>query len=165
MKKDRKIAFLGFFTSLAVIFGYIDTLLPVFAGIPGVKLGLANLAVIIVLYRYGWKEAALVSAVRIFIVGFLFGNLFSIIYSLAGAAFSLFVMQFLKKRVQFSMVGVSMAGGIFHNLGQLTAAMLVVESFRLAYYFPILLLSGVLTGICIGVVAWEIWKRIGKNIE
>lgn len=161
----RKIAILGLLTSLAVIFGYIDMLLPVFSGIPGVKLGLANLAVIIVLYQYGWKEAGAVSLVRIFVVGFLFGNLFGILYSLAGAFFSLAAMAFLKKRKGFSMAGVSMAGGVFHNIGQLLAAMAVVENINLVYYFPVLLVSGLLTGVCIGAAAWEVWKRIGKETE
>lgn len=161
----RKIAFLGLLTSLAVIFGYIDMLIPVFSGIPGVKLGLANLAVIIVLYQYGWKEAGAVSLVRIFVVGFLFGNLFGIFYSLSGAFFCLTAMAFLKKRKGFSMAGVSMVGGVFHNIGQLLAAMAVVENISLAYYFPVLLVSGLLTGCCIGIVAWEVWKRIGKETE
>lgn len=161
----KKIALLGFFTSLAIIFGYVDTLIPVFAGIPGVKLGLANLAVVFVLYGYGWKEAGIVSFVRILAVGFLFGNLFSILYSLAGGILSLAVMAILKKRSGLSMVGVSIAGGVSHNIGQIFVAMAVVESFSLAYYLPILLVSGVLTGLCIGFAALEVWKRIGKNIE
>ena len=154
----KKIALLGFFTSLAIIFGYVDTLIPVFAGIPGVKLGLANLAVVFVLYGYGWKEAGIVSFVRILAVGF-------ILYSLAGGILSLAVMAILKKRSGLSMVGVSIAGGVSHNIGQIFVAMAVVESFSLAYYLPILLVSGVLTGLCIGFAALEVWKRIGKNIE
>ena len=161
----KKIALLGFFTSLAIIFGYVDTLIPVFAGIPGVKLGLANLAVVFVLYGYGWKEAGIVSFVRILAVGFLFGSLFSILYSLAGGILSLAVMAILKKRSGLSMVGVSIAGGVSHNIGQIFVAMAVVESFSLAYYLPILLVSGVLTGLCIGFADLEVWKRIGKNIE
>lgn len=161
----RKIAFLGLLTSLAVIFGYIDTLIPVFSGVPGVKLGLANLAVIIVLYQYGWKEAGIVSLARIFIVGFLFGSLFGIFYSLSGAIFSLIAMTFLKNRAGFSMVGVSIIGGVFHNIGQLLTAMVVVENLNLGYYFSILLISGILTGLCIGEAAWEVWKRIERKIE
>lgn len=163
--RGNRIAFLGFFTSLAVIFGYIDSLLPVFGGVPGIKLGLANLAILIVLYRYGLKEACAVSIVRIFVVGFLFGNLFSIIYSIAGGICSLLMMYFVKTKLQFSMIGVSWVGGVFHNIGQLAAAMAVVESFSLIYYFPALLIAGMLTGVCIGIISREVWKRIEKNIE
>lgn len=163
--RGNRIAFLGFFTSLAIIFGYIDSLLPVFGGVPGIKLGLANLAVLIVLYRYGLKEAAAVSVVRIFVVGFLFGNLFSIIYSLAGGICSLLMMYLVKTKFQFSIIGVSWVGGVFHNIGQLAAAMAIVESLSLAYYLPVLLVAGMITGICIGVATREVWKRIEKNIE
>ncbi len=157
----KKIAYLGLFTAVAMILGYVETLLPVFAGVPGIKLGLANLAVVFVLYQSGWKEAALVSIARILAVGFLFGNMMSIIYSIAGAALSLFVMALLKDRAGLSMVGVSMAGGVSHNVGQLLVAAAAVESFSLAYYLPVLLISGVLTGFLIGTGSAEILKRIG----
>lgn len=161
----KKVAYLGFFTSLAIIFGYVDTLIPVFAGVPGVKPGLANLAVVFVLYQYGWRAAGIVSFVRILAVGFLFGSLFSILYSLAGGILSLAVMAVLKEKSGLSTVGVSIAGGVSHNIGQIFVAMAVVESFSLAYYLPVLLISGVLTGLCIGLVAMEVWKRIGKRFE
>lgn len=94
---NKKTAYLGLFAAVAIIFGYVESLIPFFAGIPGIKLGLANLAVLFILETYTWKEAALVSAVRIVVIGFLFGNMFTIIYSLAGAALSLFVMTLMKK--------------------------------------------------------------------
>ncbi len=155
---NRKIALLGLFSALAIIFGYVELLIP--SGIPGVKIGLANLAVVFLLMRYSWKEALLVSLIRILVIGFLFTNAFSILYSLAGAAFSLLVMALLKRSPQFSVFGISMAGGIAHNVGQLLVAMAVVESFSLVYYAPVLLLSGVLTGFLIGALTTEVLKRV-----
>ena len=155
---DRKTALLGLFSALAIIFGYVELLIP--TGIPGVKLGLANLAVLFLLMRYSWREALFVSAVRIIVIGFLFANAFSILYSLAGAALSLLVMALLKQSPRFSVFGVSMAGGIAHNVGQLLVAMAVVENFSLVYYAPILLISGVLTGFLIGALTTEVLKRV-----
>ncbi len=155
---NRKTALLGLFSALAIIFGYVELLIP--TGIPGVKLGLANLAVLFILMRYSWREAVLVSAIRIVVIGFLFTNVFSILYSLAGAALSLLVMALLKRSPHFSVFGISMAGGIAHNVGQLLVAMAVVESVSLVYYAPILLISGVLTGFVIGWLTAEVLKRV-----
>lgn len=157
---SKKTAYLGLFSAVAIIFGYVESLIPFFAGIPGIKLGLANLAVLFILERYTWKEAALVSVVRILVIGFLFGNLFSIFYSMAGAALSLLVMVLLKKQKGFSLIGISIAGGVSHNVGQLLVAILIVENTSLLYYAPALLVSGILTGFLIGLVTNEINKRI-----
>ncbi|MCC2253102.1 Gx transporter family protein [Ruminococcus sp. CLA-AA-H200] len=156
----NRAAYFGVFTALALIFSYVETLIPINFGIPGVKLGLANLVIVIVLYKRGWKEALLLSVVRIVLAGFIFGNLFSILYSLAGGILSLAVMAALSKRDLFSVTGVSMAGGITHNVGQLIVAMLVVETYQVGYYFSVLLIAGVLTGAVIGIVASEVLKRI-----
>ena len=112
---QKKAAYLGLFAAIAIIFGYVESLIPFFAGIPGMKLGLANLAVLFVLERYTWKEAALVSIVRIFIIGFMFGSGSSIMYSLAGATLSLIVMVFVKNKIGFGQLGVSVAGGVSGN--------------------------------------------------
>lgn len=157
---SRKSAYLGLFSAVAIIFGYVESLIPVFAGTPGIKLGLANLAVLFILERYTWREAAMVSFVRILVIGFMFGNLFSIVYSLAGAVLSLIVMTLLKKYSGFSLLGISVAGGVSHNMGQLAAAMAIVENFSLIYYAPVLLLSGVVTGLLIGLLTTEVLKRI-----
>ena len=157
---QKKIAYLGLFASVAIIFGYVESLIPFFAGIPGIKLGLANLAVLFILETYSWKEAALVSVVRIFVIGFLFGNLFSILYSLAGAALSLTVMTLIKKKSNFSILGVSVAGGVSHNVGQLIVATVIVENTSLLYYAPALLISGVVTGLVIGMLTREVLRRI-----
>lgn len=157
---NKKTAYLGLFAAVAIIFGYVEFLFPFFAGIPGIKLGLANLAVLFILETYTWKEAAVVSAVRIVVIGFLFGNMFTIIYSLAGAALSLFVMTLMKKSSGFSILGISVAGGVSHNIGQLMVAALIVENTSLLYYAPVLLISGVITGLLIGILTKEVTKRI-----
>lgn len=159
----RKTAYLGLFAAVAIIFGYVESLIPVFAGIPGVKMGLANLAVLFILDRYSWREAALVSVVRILVIGFMFGNLFSIVYSLAGAALSLTVMNFLKKYSEFSLIGISVAGGVTHNIGQLIVAMIVVSNTSLMVYAPALLVAGVLAGVAIGVLVKEVLGRVPLN--
>lgn len=156
----KKTAYLGLFAAVAIILGYVEALIPFFAGIPGMKLGLANLAVLFILEKYTWKEAAFVSVVRILVIGFLFGNMFSILYSLAGAGLSLTVMTFMKKLSGFSLLGISVAGGVSHNIGQLIVAALIVENTSLFYYAPALLISGVITGLLIGILTKEVTKRI-----
>ena len=124
------------------------------------KLGLANLIIVTALFKLELKEAFLLSVVRVLLSGVLFGNYFSIIYSLAGALLSLSVMALLKRAGGFSIVGISIAGGVFHNIGQLFVAMIVVEMFSVAYYVPVLLVAGLLTGGVIGILAREILKRL-----
>ena len=156
----QKTAFLGLFSAVAIIFGYVESLIPFFAGIPGIKLGLANLAVLFILHKYSFKESALVSAVRILVIGFMFGNIFSILYSLAGAALSLCVMSLLDRSHSFSLIGLSIAGGVSHNVGQLLVAMVIVNNTSLVYYAPALLISGVITGILIGILTSEVSRRL-----
>ena len=163
-KLKNRAAYFGVFTALALILSYVETLIPINFGIPGAKLGLANLIIVIVLYRMGWREALLLSVVRIVLSGFIFGNLFAILYSLAGGVLSLAVMALLKRSGAFSVVGVSMAGGVCHNMGQLIVAVIVVETYQVGYYFPVLLIAGMATGILIGIVSGEVLKRI-RNIE
>lgn len=156
----NRAAYFGVFTALALIFSYVETLIPVNFGIPGIKLGLANLVVVLVLYKAGWKEAFLLSVTRIILSGFMFGSLFAILYSLAGGVLSLTVMALLKQKDSFSVIGVSMAGGVCHNMGQLIVAMAVVETYQVGYYLPVLLVAGVATGAAVGLVSGEILKRI-----
>lgn len=159
-----KVAYFGVFTALALIFGYVETLIPVSFGIWGVKLGLANLIIVIALYKLRLSEVYLLSVTRVLLSGFIFGNYFSILYSMAGGLLSLTVMAVLKKDKDFSIIGVSIAGGVTHNIGQLVVAMLVAETFSVVYYVPILLLAGVLTGFLIGTTANQMIKRI-RNIQ
>lgn len=156
----NRVAYFGVFTALALIFSYVESLIPIQLGIPGVKLGLANLIIVIALYKMRLLEVFLLSIVRILLSGFLFGNYFSILYSLAGGLMSLVVMALLKKTGDFSVMGISMAGGVSHNVGQLVVAMLVVETFSVGYYLPVLLVAGLVTGFLIGVAAGEMLKRL-----
>lgn len=162
---NKKITNMGFFCAVAIVLGYVETLIPFSFGIPGVKLGLANLAVLLILMVYTWKEAAVVSLVRILVIGFLFGNLFSILYSLAGAAFSLLLMALLKKLDGFGIMGISVAGGVAHNLGQLAVVLLVFHSMGYLYYLPVLLVSGAVTGFVVGTAVYQVEKRIGAFLK
>ena len=155
-----KVAYFGVFTALALIFSYVESLIPIQMGIPGVKLGLANLIIVIALYKMNMKETYILSLVRIVLAGFMFGNLFAILYSLAGGMLSLTIMCILKKTDKFSVYGISMAGGVFHNVGQLFMAVIVLESGSIGYYFPVLLISGLVTGFVIGVISNEMLKRL-----
>lgn len=159
-----KVAYFGVFTTLALIFSYVETLIPIQFGIPGVKLGLANLIIVIALYRMKLSEAYLLSIVRVLLAGFIFGNYFSIIYSLAGGILSLTVMALLRKKGGFSVIGVSIAGGVFHNIGQLIIASVIVETFSVMYYVPVLLIAGLVTGLLIGIASDGMLKRLA-NLE
>lgn len=156
----KKTALLGMFVTLALIASYVESLIPVYLGAPGIKLGLANLVIITVLYQCNLKDALLVSVLRILLSGFLFGNVFSILYSLAGGLLSLFVMYGLKKMGSFSILSVSVAGGISHNLGQIGAAILLMENGKIIFYFPVLMAAGIITGLLIGIGSREVLKRI-----
>lgn len=157
-----KVAYFGVFTALALIFSYVETLIPIQFGIPGVKLGLANLIIVIALYRMKLSEVYLLSIVRVLLAGFIFGNYFSIIYSLAGGILSLTVMALLRKKGGFSVIGVSIAGGVFHNIGQLIVASVIVETFSVMYYVPVLLVAGLVTGLLIGIASDSMLKRLAN---
>ncbi len=163
--KTKKTAYLGMFLALALVCSYVESLIPFYFGIPGAKLGLTNIVVIILLYQAGAKEAFIVSMLRIVLSGFLFGNLFGILYSLFGGLFSFFCMTFLKRTRRFRVVSVSAAGGVSHNLGQLIIASVIVENWNLLYYFPALLLAGLITGVLIGIAAQEILLRLPSDMD
>ena len=163
--KTKKIAQLGLLTSLALIASYVEVLIPIPIGIPGVKLGLANLVIVWALYTMKPKEALAVNGMRIVLVGFLFGSLSMILYSLAGALFSFAGMCLAKRTNAFSVIGVSIVGGVLHNVGQLLVAMIVLETVSLAYYGPVLLIAGLVTGILIGVISQEVLKRLPSRVR
>ena len=161
MKKygTRKLTMLAMTMAVAMVLSYIESQIPAFVAVPGVKVGLANIAVIFALYRLGFKEACLVSFVRVLVMSMLFG-LGAIFYSMAGAVLSLLGMVILKKTGIFSEISVSVAGGVLHNLGQIIAACIILETNAVKYYLPFLILSGVLAGAVIGTAAGFLVRRI-----
>lgn len=156
----NKVAYMGVFLALALILSYVESLIPFYFGIPGVKLGLANLIVVIMLYAVGAKEAFAISMLRILLSGFLFGNLFSILYSFAGGILSFLVMWLVKRTGKFHVMSVSICGGITHNIGQILVASVIVETYSIFYYIPVLLVAGLITGMLIGVIAGEVSDRL-----
>lgn len=162
MKKN--VARYGVLIALAFIFSYVEAQIPfeVLLGLPGIKLGLANLVIVVALYTMKLRDALLISLVRVFLVGFTFGNLSMAIYSLCGGLLSFGVMALLKKLDWFGVMGVSLAGGIFHNIGQLVVAVLIMENVKIAYYFPPLMIAGAITGAAIGIVADIIMARLRR---
>ncbi len=163
--KTKKIAYLGLLIALAFVFSYIEFLIPVNIGVPGAKLGLANLVVIVALYTLGERDAFLLSVVRIVLVGFTFANMASMIYSLAGGILSYLAMVIAKRTKLLSMTGVSVLGGVFHNVGQIIVAILVLETASLVYYLPVLLIAGITSGVIIGILGAMVTKRMAGIVE
>ena len=161
----KKTAYLGVMLALALICSYVEVLIPIPLGIPGIKLGIANIVIVFALYSMGIKEAFVLSVMRVTISGFMFGNVIAIAYSLAGGLLSLLVMFLLKKTDKLSCISISIAGGIFHNIGQMIIATILVDNYYVLYYVPILMIAGFITGGCIGVVAQEVFLRIGKQMR
>ena len=157
---SKKVAMAGMFTALAMIFSYVEVLIPINLGIPGMKLGLAYLVVVVTLYTMGAPMAFAVSMIRIVLVSATFGSLSAMLYSLAGGLLSFAGMILFKKIPNFSMVGVSVAGGLLHNMGQLIVAMAVVENIHLVSYLPPLMIAGTVTGMLIGIISGQVVPRI-----
>lgn len=158
--EPKSVALLGICTAIAMVLSYLESLIPLSFAVPGVKLGLANIAIVFVLYKLGAKEAVLVSALRIIWMAILFGNFLTLAYSAAGAVLSLTAMILLKRSERFSAVGVSVTGGILHNAGQILVAMLVMETAQIVYYMPVLCISGIAAGVAVGIVSAILIKRI-----
>ncbi|MBE5877423.1 MAG: Gx transporter family protein [Lachnospiraceae bacterium] len=156
----KKIAYSAMLVALAMIFSYVEILIPISFGVPGIKLGLANLVVVVGLWLMPAPQVFLILVTRIILVAFMFGSMSSLLYSLAGGILSFGVMLLLKKCKGFSVIGISMAGGVSHNIGQLVIAALVVENLSVFYYFPVLMIAGLVTGMLIGVVGQRVQKRI-----
>ena len=151
--RSSKVAQYGLFAALAILMGYVEMLIPLPLLVPGMKLGLANVIIVIALYHMDIKSAFFISLVRVLMSGLLFQGFAGLLYSLAGALLSLGVMALLKKTGKVSITGVSVMGGVFHNVGQIIVAAAVVENIKMAYYLPFLLVTGVVTGFVIGAVA------------
>lgn len=161
----KKVAFKGLFLAVALLLSYVESLIPFGFGIPGIKLGLANLAVVLCMYSFGAKDALVLNITRIVLSGFLFGNLYSILYGMAGGMLSFLIMYISKKSGAFSIKGVSALGGISHNIGQIAVAYFVVRTAGVFYYIPWLLLSGVLTGFLIGCTAKLMFPYLKKIVR
>ena len=162
---NRKLTYSAMITAFAVILSYVESIIPLNTGIPGVKLGLANFAILFALYYIGAKEAVIINLVRILIVGFMFGNVISIAFSITGAMISFIIMWLLKKTNLFSVISVSVAGGVSHNIGQMLIAVFIVDNYTVLYYIPVLIVSGIITGAVIGVLVKLLDKRIGKILS
>lgn len=164
-KKTKRVAFLGIMTSVALVLSYLEAMLPpLYAAVPGIKAGLPNIVIILVLYKFGLKEATAISLLRVFIVALLFGNAMTLAYSLAGAVLSLAVMALFKRFNLFSPVGVSILGGVAHNSGQILVAIVLLNSTLIGYYMIILTVTGTLAGVFVGLVGSLLIKRL-ENIN
>lgn len=160
MIKSQTVAFFGVFTALAMIAGYVERLIPSPVPVPGIKLGVANVIVIVCLYLYGGRAALGVNLLRILLSGLLFGSVLSMAYAMAGGILS-FTMMYLSKRTKiFGLIGVSVFGGVAHNIGQILVAAAVVWNLKLLYYMPVLIVSGVIAGIVVGILAWYLLERL-----
>jgi heptaprenyl diphosphate synthase len=162
--KASKISLLALSVTLAMILSFVESQIPAMVAIPGVKVGLANIVVVFALYKLSGKEAAVISAIRVFLVGLLFGNGVSILYSTAGAVVSFIGMLGLKKAKVFSPMAVSVAGGVLHNMAQIGMACIIMGTEVLKYYAPFLVFSGTLSGIAIGVLAGIMIQRIDLKV-
>ena len=160
----RQLVTLSALIAVAMILSYVESMIPAFVSVPGVKIGLSNIATVFALYALGWPYAICVSVVRVFLSALLFGNFVSLIYSISGAALALLAMILLKKLDRFSSVGVSVVGGICHNVGQIVAACIVMETAAIAVYIIPLIVSGTIAGIVIGLIAGNLVERIKKYI-
>ncbi len=158
--KTKKLATLAVTVAVAMILSFVESRIPAFVAIPGIKVGLANIAIIFALYKLGWREAITVSIVRVFLVALLFGSVVSLAYSVAGAILSLSLMILLRKLGIFTEVAVSVVGGITHNIGQILVAFLLLETNVVFYYLPFLLVSGVIAGVAVGIASALLIKRI-----
>lgn len=166
MKKQSKtVAFAGIFVALAFIFAYIEVLIPpLFSAVPGIKMGLPNIIIVFLLYRKGPVFAGIVSLLRILLVSMLFGNMMALMYSLAGGVLSLLIMIILIKLNFFSPVGVSVAGGVTHNIGQIIMAAIILDTAEIAYYLAVLTVTGTVAGIFIGLCGSFLVKRIPNKL-
>ena len=160
MKNTKKLATLSVIVALAMVLSFLESRIPAFVAIPGIKVGLANIAVIFTVYKLGAREGVLISIIRVLLVSILFGSTVSLWYSLAGAILSLIVTILLKKYTKLAVVTVSVAGGVSHNIAQIGVACLLLETNIIVYYLPFLLLSGTVAGIAVGVASALLIKRV-----
>ena len=161
----RRLVTLSALIAVAMILSYIEAMIPAFVAVPGVKMGLSNIATVFALYTLGWPYAICVSVVRVVLSALLFGNAVGLIYSLAGAALALLGMILLKKLGNFSSIGVSVVGGVLHNAGQIIAACIVMKTAAVSVYLIPLIVTGTISGVLIGVVSGLLVERIKKILK
>lgn len=159
-KYIRQITAMGMLVALAMVLGFVETLIPINLGIPGMKLGLANIVVVIALFLFDIKTAVVVSILRIILIAMTFGNMSMMFYSIAGASLSLLSMIAISKIKSFSLISVSIVGGIMHNVGQIICAAFVVRTNGVFTYLPVLMIAGLVSGALIGIVAGLISVRL-----
>lgn len=163
--KTKAVAFMGLCTALALVLAYVEAVLPpLFPAVPGIKMGLPNIIIVFLLYRRGAIPAAVVSLLRILLVSVLFGNGMALLYSLAGGALSLLVMLLLRRLGFLSAVGVSVAGGVTHNVGQILMAMLLLDTTQLGYYLVVLTVTGTVAGVLIGLCGAVLIRKIPEKL-
>ena len=163
--KSKTVAFIGMCTALALILAYVEILIqPLFPTLPGIKMGLPNIIIVFLLYRRGPLSAIGVSLLRILLVSLLFGNVMALLYSLAGGVLSILVMILLKKLRFLSPVGVSVAGGVTHNVGQILMAMLLLDTVELGYYLVVLTVTGTVAGILVGLCGAILINKLPKKL-
>lgn len=165
MNRTKRLTSLSLLISVAMILSYIESLVPAFVAVPGIKVGLSNIATVFALYTVGAPGAVVVSLIRVVLSSLLFGNFAMMIYSLSGAAFALMFMIILKVADVFSEVGVSVAGGVMHNAGQVIAAAFMMENAGIVSYLVPLVISGTVAGVAVGLISALLIKRIGRYIR
>ncbi len=156
----KRVSYLGLFLAISLVISYIEAILPPLSGIPGVKPGLSNIVTLITLKLFGKKDAFIVLIARILLSGLLFGNAFSFVFSLSGGLLAMAVMSVSIGLEKLSLMGVSMLGGVFHNLGQLAAAAFLIKQLKIAYYGPVLMVSGLIAGALTGFIATLLIPRL-----
>lgn len=163
--KPKNIALLSIYIAIAFIFGYIESLFPLPIPFPGIKLGLANLVIVLALYQLGFSYAITISFLRNLLNAFTFGSLFSFFYSLTGSFASLLAMQLIKqsKKTQLSLISISCVGGIIHNMGQFAVAACLVGISAIRPYLPFLYFAGLVAGVLIGIFAKLCLKRLNRQ--
>lgn len=160
----KKLTTLSISVALGLILSFVESQIPAFVAVPGVKIGLSNIVTVFLLYKFGWREAGAVSLVRVFLSSLLFGSAVSLIYSFSGFLFSFVIMLIMKKTAVFSELGVSVCGGIFHNVAQILMAMLIMENEKISLYLPALLISGTVAGAVVGIAAALLLRKLEKII-
>ena len=157
---SKRITYTGMFVAIAMVFSYLESMIPVNIAIPGIKLGLANMVTIVVMYRLRIADAWIVSLVRVVLSSLLFGNMAIMIYSMAGAVLSLLVMSICRKNDLFGLLGTSILGGVSHNAGQIVMAAFLMKSGNIMFYIPVLCISGTIAGVCIGLAGAVLVRKL-----